>query len=143
MSKSKWAYQVPKGYINQMRLARSKAAAITLLEQEHGDCDSTTCSVAHALANGCYYLAIDTFVGSGAASDALTQLHKRLPGYFSKEVKAEIESLKGAIASCPNCHAYTWDLDSTMDANGNVYCDSCAKIFYIEAAQNFKEGVNS
>lgn len=111
--------------------------AIELMRDEHGDCDDPTCSIAHALDKGADLLALDIYLGSGAASEAICELE--LPRNFTKRSFAEIDLL-GPTAVCPHCNANTWDLENYMDKHGNVHCGSCAKDFFIESAQNFEEG---
>ncbi len=108
-----------------MKKIKSKAnidLLFNLIEDEHGGCDQNSCTLGVALKEGYALVAIDHWIGSGAASGAFNvEAKKGLPFSF-KDVQKEHKQMSQDLdhAFCDECNSVVWQPEWC-----GYQCDSC------------------
>ena len=94
--------------------------AINLIERDHGGCDQNTCTLSVALRHGFDLIAIDHWIGSGAASN---DFPNDLP-YTLQDIQSQSKEMRETIVhvDCPHCNAVLWCPEEC-----DYWCDSCNK----------------
>lgn len=95
-----------------------------LIERDHGGCDQNSCTLGVAIRHGYAMVAVDSWIGSGAADEEFhKEAAKGLP-FSLKEMQAEYELMGREVpqVECPHCNAVLWNPDDC-----GHWCDSCAK----------------
>lgn len=107
-------------------MAKKKTADIdklfAMIERDHGGCDQSTCTLNIALRHSYAFVAIDSWIGSGAASeDFHDEAEKGLP-FTLKELQKECEQMCKEVNNiqCNNCSAVLWEPEWC-----DYHCDNC------------------
>jgi hypothetical protein len=95
--------------------------AIKLIDRDHGGCDQHTCTISMAMRNGYHLIAIDSWIGSGAASEEFDG--RELPFSFA-DVQRECALMTRELEhiQCVHCDAVIWLPDDC-----GYWCDNCGK----------------
>lgn len=114
---------------------------VKLFEEEHGDCENTTCAMSHCMKHGYSLWALYLFSSSGAASDEFAALFEKLPRKrFESEAEAEraefVESVPSA--ACPHCNAVVYEPEDC-----NYHCSHCGDqaLFEVKSTCDLPDGV--
>lgn len=99
----------------------SLSRAVSLIERDHGGCDSNTCTLSVALTNGYHLVAVDSWIGSGAVSKEFDGVTLPLS---LKEVREEsiLMSKELEHVDCPHCDSVLW-----LPEDCDYWCDNCGK----------------
>ena len=102
-----------------MKNGKNIEKALELIERDHGGCDSNTCTISVALRNGYALVAIDSWIGSGAASeDFPSDL-----GLIFKQVQKQAEKMCKELPNIEcGCGAILW-----LPEECGYWCDNCGK----------------
>lgn len=99
----------------------SLGRAVRLIERDHGGCDSQTCTISVALREGFHVVAVESWIGSGAASKEFDGVE--LPFSFEDARRESAEMCESVPhVECPHCNAVIWN-----PKDCNYWCDSCGK----------------
>lgn len=93
-----------------------------LIQRDHGGCDQSSCTLGVALRNGYALVAIDNWIGSGAADGQFyAEAAKGLP-YGRADVTAESDLMCREVnhVECPGCNGVIWEPEWCDYA-----CDNC------------------
>jgi hypothetical protein len=93
----------------------------TFVQRDHGDCDQSTCTLGVAIRHGYALVAIDHWIGSGAAcEDFMSEAAKGLP-FSLREIKRETAEMIRNLSKieCPECRSIVWDPEWAS------LCDDC------------------
>lgn len=118
---------IMKGFMtkpNKRSKQMSNDRAMELIRRDHGGCEDNTCTLGRAIMHGYELVAIDHWIGCGAACSEFNDVH--LFEYDPAEAVMQADEMIRDLGyvECSHCDAIIWEVAKP----DHCQCDNCGKI---------------